>query len=227
MKNNENMNRINAILDAKKELLSACKITDEIGFNIGTAGNISVRVRGYDLFVITPTSMPYCDLNSDDLVLLDFNSNVIEGNWKPSVEYNMHKGIFVNRRDVNCVCHVHSTFATAYASIDGVNILPALDIETLSYLGGELTVADYADAGSQELADNALKALGKTAGVLLANHGMIGVGKDVHEAILVSKIIEKTCYSAFLVHTIGKPRAINSKSVEKGVNKYLIKHNLV
>lgn len=74
---------------------------------------------------------------------------IVEGKWKPSIEHNLHRYIFKNRPDVNAVVHVHSTYATAYASIEGIEEMLALDIEAANYLGGDLKIAAFAPPGQR------------------------------------------------------------------------------
>ncbi|MBS5003338.1 class II aldolase/adducin family protein, partial [Holdemania filiformis] len=129
----------------------------------------------------------------------------VEGKWKPSIEHNLHRYIFKNRPDVNAVVHVHSTYATAYASIEGIEEMLALDIEAANYLGGDLKIAAFAPPGSDELAEAVRDQLGELAGVLMRNHGSCCVGGDMQMAMTVAEIVEKTCYSLFLIRAIGTP----------------------
>ena len=158
-----------ALKQAKQEVLKGCRLTCAKNFTVGTAGNISARVLGEDRFVITPTSMDYNRLTEEDLVVIDMDGHVVEGKWKPSIEHNLHRYIFKNRPDVNAVVHVHSTYATAYASIEGIEEMLALDIEAANYLGGDLKIAAFAPPGSDELAEAVRDQLGELAGVLMRN----------------------------------------------------------
>ena len=153
-----------ALKQAKQEVLKGCRLTCEKNFTVGTAGNISARGLGEDRFVITPTSMDYNRLTEEDLVVIDMDGHVVEGKWKPSIEHNLHRYIFKNRPDVNAVVHVHSTYATAYASIEGIEEMLALDIEAANYLGGDLKIAAFAPPGSDELAEAVRDQLGELAG---------------------------------------------------------------
>ena len=194
------------ILREERELVRAYGVKMlEKRLTTGTAGNISARVLGEDRFVITPTSMDYNRLTEEDLVVIDMDGHVVEGKWKPSIEPNLHRYIFKNRPDVNAVVHVHSTYATAYASIEGIEEMLALDIEAANYLGGDLKIAAFAPPGSDELAEAVRDQLGELAGVLMRNHGSCCVGGDMQMAMTVAEIVEKTCYSLFLIRAIGTP----------------------
>ena len=87
------------------------------GFVTGTGGNISIRVPGEDAFLISPSGMPYEQINVDDIVMIDMDGNVIGGKRKPSVEQNMHRLILKNRPEFNAVIHTHSCYTAAYSSL--------------------------------------------------------------------------------------------------------------
>lgn len=205
---------------AKQEVLKGCRLTLEKDFTVGTAGNISARVIGEDKFVITPSAMDYNTLTEDDLVVIDMEGNVVDGKWKPSIEHNLHRYILMNRPDVNAVVHVHSTFATAYASIEGVESMASLDIEAANYLGGDLKIAAFAPPGSDPLAEYVRDGLGQLAGVLMSNHGSCCVGGDMHMAITVCEIVEKTCYSLFLIQSVGKPHHLPQEYKDGSFDRY-------
>lgn len=211
---------MNHLETAKQEVLNGCQATIEKAFTVGTAGNISARVEGEDLFVITPTTMDYAILTAEDLVVIDMEGKVVEGKYAPSIEHNLHRLIYLKRPDVKAVVHVHSTYATAYASIEGLTVMPSIDIESINYLGGDVDRCPFAAPGSDELAVYTSDYLGKKAAVLMQNHGSTCVGKDMSTAITACEIVEKTCYSLFLINTMGKPIPFDDEFKAKAWNKY-------
>ena len=134
----------NAVEQAKEEVMWGVRSMVEKGYALGTAGNISARVKGEELFVITPSSRSYTTLTKEDLCLLDMSGKVIEGKYKPSVEAVMHRYIFQIRPEVEAIVHSHSKYGTLASSIKGVAELPIIDVESISYLGGEVPVAPFA-----------------------------------------------------------------------------------
>lgn len=194
---------MNNVETAKGEVLKGCKMVSDKSFTVGTSGNISIRVPKEDLFIITPTSMNYDVISTEDLIVVDYVGNVVDGKWKPSIEVSMHRKIFLARPDINAIVHTHSLYATTYSSSKNVTKLPPIDIESVNYLGGDILIADFAKPGSIELAEKVVIALKKNAGVLLANHGALGVGKTMESAVTASEILEKTCHSIFLASLLG------------------------
>ncbi len=192
-----------ALQEAKEQVLWGCRTMCGRGYVLGTAGNISARVAGENLFVITPTSLPYEDLCGGDLVVADMEGTIVEGERKPSIEFTMHRNIMLKRSDVRCIVHTHSKFATAASSIAGVSAIPVIDIETVVYIGGDVPVAPFAAPGSEELAVIVADSLGDMAGVLMEAHGAIGVGRTMKEAMIASDNIERTCEMFLAIKACG------------------------
>ena len=158
---------------------------------VGTAsGNASIRIAGRELIAITPTRIPYDRLTRDDIVIVDFCGESVLGEELPSSELMLHTEAYKARDDVGAVLHTHSTFATV-AAVAGLEIPPIMD-EMVVYLGGAVRVAEYAFPSSQELARNAMKAMGNRSAVLLRNHGVLGVGRTPEEVLEVCEILERT-----------------------------------
>ena len=166
------------------------KIISGNGYVLGTAGNVSSIVEGENLFVITPSSYPYNIMEEKDLVVADLDGNIVEGIKNRPLNLPCI-GEFIERKDVKAIVHSHSPYATAAASVEGINMIPAVDIEAAFGLGGDVDIAGFAPSGSPELAEFARAAIGEKGGVLLSNHGAIGVGKNMDEALLASDNIER------------------------------------
>ncbi len=194
-----------AVLDCAREIYTSGMVT-------GTWGNVSVRVTGKKLMVITPSGMDYETLEPEDMVLIDFSGQVVEGKYQPSIETSLHRGIYQQRSDIDAVIHVHSPYAVAFA-VARKNI-PVILEETAQVVGHEVEVASYAHCGSQQLADIAAQALGEDKkALLLANHGLIALGKDIPEALKVSYIVEKTAMISIYASVLGTPHSLSPEDV--------------
>ena len=182
------------------------------GLVTGTSGNISIRVPGEDRIVITPSQVGYDRIGADDIVALDFEGKVLEGERKPSIEARMHIGVYKARPDVGAVVHTHSVYAAAVASARRA-IPPFLD-EMVLVLGGGIEVAEYGMPGSEELARNAVAALGKRNAVLLANHGSLCCGKDLESALGNAGLVERVAKIFVLSSLLGNPVNLPPEAVE-------------
>lgn len=194
-----------ALKTAKEQVLYACKTMCSRGYVLGTSGNISARIADENLFVITPSSFPYNKMVESDLVVADMDGNIQPGSTrKPSVEFSMHRNIFLERPDVNAVVHTHSLFAIAAGSVSSIKQVPAVEIETVLYLGGDIDVVPFAPPGSPELAEYVKKTIGMKGGVILKNHGAIGVGVDMDKALLACDVIEKNSELYCRIKSMGE-----------------------
>ena len=189
--------------EEKGIVLEAAQKMSASGLVVGTSGNISLRLPGKRrLLAITPSSRHYDRLNADDIQVVDFNGEKVEGNLRPSVEMMLHIGIYQARKDVNAVIHTHSVYASA-AAVSGRSIPPITE-DQVACLGGEIKVARYAISGSVELANAVIEALGDRSGVLLANHGALGTGRTIRDAFTACELIEKTAKVYLLALFTGK-----------------------
>jgi L-fuculose-phosphate aldolase len=176
-----------------EQLLKTSQKLAELGLNKGTAGNCSVRCEGG--FLVTPSGMPVEDMTPASMVQMQFDGSFelqVESNAKkPSSEWRFHRDILANRPEINAVVHTHSIFATTLACLHK-------DIPPFHYMiavvgGDTIRCAPYALFGSQALSDNALQALVDRKACLLANHGMIALGRDLEDALAVTVEVENLC----------------------------------
>lgn len=193
-----------AIVDTAREISAS-------GMVIGTWGNVSVKIKNQLLMLITPSGMNYQTMAPEDIVLLDLSGNQVEGKWRPSTEFPLHREIYLHRPDLRAIVHVHSTYATAFA-VARLSI-PVVMEETAQVIGHEIVTAPYACCGSSQLATNAVQALGEGKALLLANHGLVGMGKNVGEALRVCQIAEETARVAWLAKSLGQVHSLSPEEV--------------
>ena len=171
-----------------EQLLKTTQKLAELGLNKGTSGNCSVRFE--DGLLITPSGMPVEDMTADSMVKMQFDGSFETGKI-PSSEWRFHRDILASQSEVNAVVHAHSMFATTLACLHK-------DIPPFHYMiavvgGNTIRCAPYALFGSQALSDNALSALQDRKACLLANHGMIALGRDLDDALAVTLEVESLC----------------------------------
>ncbi|MCF8010682.1 MAG: class II aldolase/adducin family protein [Clostridiales bacterium] len=205
-----------------KEIVSACQQMASAGLVSGTWGNASSRLKD-DKIIITPSGIPYNLLTPVDMTVLDISSGqVIEGKRRPSTEYTMHMEIYRQRQDVHAIMHTHSIYASTLAAAR--REIPPLLEEQAQLVGGKILTAEYAPAGTEDLAWNAVKALGNRNAVLLANHGLVGVGRDIKEAFLVCQVAEKACMVYLASKCLGDAVALSEEEVQALRNTFLTEY---
>lgn len=195
----------------KKIIDTAQKMLEE-GLVQGTWGNVSCRIPDEPFMIITPSGMDYLRLEPEDLVVVDWEGNLVEGRWKPSTEAHLHGEIYKNRSDIGAIVHSHSPHATAFAV--SRRPIPVITEELAQVAGGPINVADYSPCGTQQLAETAVKVMDKCCAVLLANHGIVGTGKDLAEALRNCLIVERTARIAILAETLGGYTELDPEQVE-------------
>jgi L-fuculose-phosphate aldolase len=212
-------------LNEKRLVLETARKMADKGLVTGTSGNVSLRLapdNGRELLAITPASRYYDLLTPDDIPVIDFKCQPVEGNLAPSSESLLHIGIYQARKNVGAVIHTHSVYASAMA-VAHLEIPPILD-EQLAIIGGIVKVAEYAPSGSQELARNTVAALEERNAALMMNHGVVGVGKDAREAFTVCEMIEKIAQDFFLCSTLGKVNLLSKQAIESGMASFHRSH---
>jgi L-fuculose-phosphate aldolase len=195
----------------KSEVLKVAKTMLERGMVIGSSGNVSVR-KGEHV-VVTPSSVPYSEMERKDIIVVDLQGEVIHGHLPPSTETATHIEIYKNREDAKAIVHSHSIYATALATIR--NPLPVISDEIAPYLGGEIRVSEYAMAGTTYLAKNVVKALEGRSAVLLASHGALCIGKTLKEAFSNAILLERACQVYSIALGAGEPHLLPPDVVEE------------
>jgi L-fuculose-phosphate aldolase len=183
----------------------------------GTSGNLSIFNREKELFAITPSGVNYYKTRIEDIVIMDLNGNVVEGNKKPSSEYNLHRIFYVNRDDINVIVHAHTVYSTVLSCLK--MSLPAIHYMIAS-AGKDVRCAEYATFGTEELAKNAYEAMRDRKAVLLANHGVLTAGKDIFEAFSILEDVEYVSELYIKAKNLGEPVIIDDREMEKILEKF-------
>lgn len=168
-------------------------------------GNHSFRSERAERIWITPSGYPRSHLTPDDLLLIDLEGNVLCGGLRPTIEVPFHTEIYKVRPDINAVCHTHNPYTQGFflsskltqTELEGIYTL-AEDplIEFPKPINTKLPIIEYRQLGS--------KALGRVVGkachldplmpigvMILLNHGIIGIGRCIHEARFLVDLIEE------------------------------------
>ncbi len=194
--------------EERAEVLQAVRRIVAAGLVAGASGNVSRRIRASEggLIAITASRVPYHRFTADDVVIVDFEIDPVDGEGIPSSESLLHAAIYRARPDVGAVIHTHSVYASAFA-VAGEPIPPILDEQVIT-LGGGIEVAAYAASATEELADNAVFALGDRAAALLRHHGVVGVGEHLEEASAVVELVERIAHIRALAKSLGSVREL-------------------
>lgn len=176
-----------------------------------TSGNISVRYEENALITASGTCLG--DLEKEDIVLIDKNSKVLEGEKKASSEKNLHNKIYELRPDINAIIHCHSPYTSAFA-VCHIPLSKPIISENVFYFG-EIPVADYALPGSEKLVDNTAKYFLQHNAVLLANHGIIIGAKNLKEAYYLTETAETFAQIYINSMILGGAKELSEKQIKE------------
>ena len=187
----------------RNEVIETARSMLEKGLTLGTGGNVSVRCPDSNRFLITPSSLPYETLVPEDVVVVNLEDASYEGRNVPSIEYHLHRKVYLARPDVSAIVHAHPPVASVLAALR--KPLPLI-IDACTYaFKDEVKVAEYGKPGTIELAENTVRALGDNTGVIMANHGILCVGENLEEALGRCEVLDKAALTYILSLSIGTP----------------------
>ena len=192
------------------------------GFTEGTSGNVSMRVA--DGALITPSTVPYMEITPPDVVLMDLEGNVLEGERVASVEHKVHLECYKRRPNVGAVIHSHPIVSSVFAAAR-VN-LPAFLDEFGVFIGEEVRVAEWGLSGSQEIANQVADALGEHNAAFIASHGLVAVGRDLDHALLNTSRVERAGLIFLGTKLLGGPAEIpeHARDLYRQVFTYMQSH---
>ena len=203
----------------KAEVLHIGHTLLDKGLVAGTWGNISARIPETQLVAVTPSGKNYREITVDDIVIVDITGAVIEGQFKPSSELPLHLAVYHSRNDIQAIVHTHSVFASACA-VAHKSIPPIIE-DLVQLTGGSVDVANYALPGTDLLAQNVVQALGIKNAVLMANHGVVGCGQTLAEAMMACELVEKAAQIYIYANQIGGAQILSNDDIDVMHNFYV------
>ncbi|MHC8508939.1 MAG: class II aldolase/adducin family protein [Rhodospirillales bacterium] len=196
----------------REGIVEKCRWMNTVGLNQGASGNISVRHK--DRMLISPSAVPYDVMTPDMIASMPLSG---DGEWdgpkKPSTEWRFHLDILRARPDMAAVVHTHATYSTVLA-ICGHGI-PPCHYMMACFGGHDVRCAPYARFGTEELSQNALRALEGRTACLLANHGMIAMGTSLDNAMWRAVELETIARQYYLSLQIGGPNLLSEAQIDE------------
>lgn len=199
----------------REQIVAACRQLDSSGLNRGTSGNVSCREGKH--FLITPTGVPVDEITPSKIVSLDFDGKVI-GIGKPSSEWQFHSAIYRARAEINAVVHTHAPHSTALACLR--EDLPPFHYMIALAGGDSVRCAPYALFGTDTLSQHAVAALVDRKACLLANHGMITLGRDLDEAMTIAIELESLCQQYLIARQVADPVLLSADEMRAVIERF-------
>ncbi|MCK5369698.1 MAG: L-ribulose-5-phosphate 4-epimerase, partial [Cyclobacteriaceae bacterium] len=217
----------------KKLKKKVCRANLELvkhGLVIFTWGNVSAIDREKGLVVIKPSGVSYNNMKPEDMVVVDLEENVVEGNYKPSSDAATHIILYKNFPDIGGVVHTHSEWATIWAQAG--QPMPALGTTHADYFYGDipctrkLTNSEINSAYEEETGNVIVETFhnldpNTIPGVLVNNHGPFSWGSDAQDAVQNAVVMEAVAKMTYFTLKIKKVSSIDQALLDK---HYLRKH---
>jgi len=217
----------------KEEVWAANLALVKHGLVIFTWGNVSAIDRETGLVAIKPSGIAYDTMTPADIVVLDMDGRVVEGELKPSSDAPTHLELYRSFPEIAAVVHTHSMYATAWAQ--GCRGIPCLGTTHADYFYGEIPCTrvmkgdeikhDY-ELNTGKVITETFKKLGvessQMPSVLVANHGPFSWGKSADDAVKNAVVLEELAKMACLTERVNpQTKAIGKDLLDK---HYLRKH---
>ena len=197
--------------DIKNDIISFGRIAGNRNLTPGISGNISVRCD--DKIIITTSGSANSFLNNEDICVIDFAGNLIEGSKKASSEKFLHIEFYKKRPDIGAICHFHSPYLTSFAA-SGIAITEKV-LPEIVFMFGEIPLAEYALPGSKLLVEETAKYFDNYKVVLMKNHGVISGGETLKDAYLNIELCETYAQTLVLSKILGGAKILSDNQVEE------------
>ena len=200
--------------ELKRECYEANMQLHALQLIIYTFGNVSAVDRTNGVFAIKPSGVPYEELKAEDIVIIDFENNLVEGNLRPSSDTKTHAFLYNQWEDIGGIAHTHATYSVAWAQaqkdipIFGTTHADHLvtDIPCAPPMRDDLIEGNYEHMTGQQILDcfNEKNISHREVEmVLLGNHGPFAWGKNAAKAVYNSKVMEEIAKMAYLTLQIN------------------------
>jgi len=194
----------------REQLLDAALIIDQQNLVKGY-GHASARVPGRDAMLITPRRAPGLLSDPDEMLVLDFQGKLLEGDGPVAIEAIMHGVIYETHPDVHALVRTHSK----YVNVMGILGTPPRPVHGFgSFLGEEVPIFSKPFlVVSSELAHEVSATLGDAEALVLRGNGDIVPGRSVPEATVKAIFLEQSCELQYLALCAGQPTYLTAGEI--------------
>ena len=202
----------------RKEIVEYGKELIRQHLTSGTGGNISIYNREEDLMAISPSGIGYFETEPEDVVVMKLDGTVVDGNRKPSSEFDLHVALYREKPEITAVVHTHSMFCTVFSCLNR-------PLEAVHYILADaqvdtVPVAPYVTYGTKELAEAVQNTIGESHACLMANHGMITCGRTLKSAFSLARECEWIAELQWRCLCVGTPNILPSEEMKVVLDKF-------
>jgi len=200
-------------LHRKQRLAAAFRLFSKCGFDEGVAGHITARdPETSTLFWVNPFGMHFSMIRVSDLICVDHNGNVVEGDHPVNrAAYAIHSQVHAARPDVVAAAHAHSLYGKTLSALP--MLVEPLTQDACAFYGDHVRYDDFSGVVlDTEEGKKIAHALGDKKAAILRNHGLLTVGQTVDEAAWWFITMERSAQSQLIAYAAGKPGAIDDEN---------------
>ena len=185
-----------------------------------TSGNISPRDPQTGLVVIKPSGVKFPDLRPENMVVVDLDGKIVEGDFKASSDTASHCYIYRQLPQVNGIVHTHSRYATAFAIVG--REIPCVTTAMSDEFGGTIPCGGFALIGGEEIGRVVVDTLkdSRSPSCLLQNHGVFAVGKSAEAAVKAAIMTEDNAAIVWTALQLGTPIPIAPADIDRLYDRY-------
>jgi len=202
----------------KEEILNLNLELPKNGLVAWTGGNVSIRDSQTGFVLIKPSGLRYEDMKRNDIVVVDLEGRVVDGNLKPSSDTASHLYIYRHRPDVGGIVHTHSRYATAFAALG--KPIPCVLTAIADEFGGPIPCGPFALIGGEQIGKVVVDNIGSSPAILLINHGVFTIGKTGLDAVKSAVMTEDVAATVWLALQLGTPAEIPVEEIKKLNDRY-------
>ena len=203
--------------------IEVCALNQELPANnlvAWTSGNVSGRDPQTGLIAIKPSGIKFKDLRPENMVIVDGEGKLVEGDYKASSDTASHCYIYRQKPEVFGIVHTHSRYATAFAAVG--HSIPCVLTAIADEFGGEIPCGGFALIGGEEIGQVVVETLARANGpaVLLQNHGVFTVGPNPEAAVKAAVMVEDNAATVWAALQLGNPIPMAESDVERLHHRY-------
>lgn len=204
--------------EEKQKIIDAGIKMDRYGLIALSGGNITVRMPDGKILV-TPSGMIYEDMVPDDILVVDMEGDIIEGERKPSVDTMAMLYILRKLPYINAVIHTHQPYATGVGLI--ADELPCNLTTLANATRGSVKVCPYSSAASVQMGVETVENLGDRLAVILKHHGVIAVGESLKQALCACVYLEEAAKTYSIAYSMNRDvPELTPAQVERAVDVF-------
>ncbi len=207
-------------LHRKQRLAATFRLFGRFGFNEGVAGHVTARDPEHpDLFWVNPFGLSFDLIRASDLILVDHNGEVVEGEWPVNrAAFAIHSQIHQARPDAVAAAHTHSRYGRAFSTLG--KELSMITQDVCAFYQDHALFDDYTGVVLDiEEGKRIAHALGDNKAAILRNHGLLTVGQSVDEAAWWFISMERSCQVQLMADAAGETVEIDQEGCEQAFSQ--------